>query len=234
MPSRGPADADPGAPGSTDDGAVANNPEGPNGEPSALAAARDIRETFARMAMNDEETVALIAGGHTFGKTHGAADASKYVGPEPEGCSIEEQGFGWKNTYGSGKGVHTISSGLEGAWTPDPVTWDNTTQYQFLCGEWLLVAPVYQNTTVRDGIYLVDVGIEDPANVSVSNLKLSREAIPAGAVGRADAPDSVNQLAVVSRWLVLGGYPIGVILLDRILKGHDRSEGEFARGVAGH
>ena len=107
-------------------GLIYVNPEGPNGEPSALAAARDIRETFARMAMNDEETVALIAGGHTFGKTHGAADADQHVGPEPEGAAITEQALGWKNTFGSGKAGDTISSGLEGAWTPTPVTWDNS------------------------------------------------------------------------------------------------------------
>ncbi|MGS0741844.1 catalase/peroxidase HPI [Glaciimonas sp. GG7] len=107
-------------------GLIYVNPEGPNGNPDPLAAAHDIRETFARMAMNDEETVALCAGGHTFGKTHGAADPGKYVGPAPEGADIEEQGLGWKNSFGSGKGVHTISSGLEGAWTPTPITWDNS------------------------------------------------------------------------------------------------------------
>jgi len=106
-------------------GLIYVNPEGPNGEPDPVAAAHDIRETFARMAMDDEETVALIAGGHTFGKCHGAADPDKYVDHEPEGASLEEQGLGWKNSYGSGKGADTITSGLEGAWTSNPVQWDN-------------------------------------------------------------------------------------------------------------
>jgi catalase-peroxidase len=106
-------------------GLIYVNPEGPNGRPDPVAAARDIRETFARMAMNDEETVALIAGGHTFGKTHGAADASKYVGREPEGAPIEEQGLGWRNTFGSGKGDDAITSGLEVIWTTNPTRWDN-------------------------------------------------------------------------------------------------------------
>ncbi|HEY5638554.1 MAG TPA: catalase/peroxidase HPI [Dehalococcoidia bacterium] len=117
-------------------GLIYVNPEGPNGEPSALAAARDIREVFGRMAMNDEETVALIAGGHTFGKTHGAADADAYVGPEPEGAGIEEQGLGWTSSFGSGKGGDTITSGLEGAWTPTPVNWDNSFLETLFRYEW--------------------------------------------------------------------------------------------------
>ncbi len=118
-------------------GLIYVNPEGPNGNPDPLAAARDIRETFRRMAMNDEETIALIAGGHTFGKTHGAGHAD-HIGPEPEGAPLEEQGLGWRNTLGSGKGVDTITSGLEGAWTPTPVTWDNSFFETLFGFEWEL------------------------------------------------------------------------------------------------
>ncbi|MGA7271821.1 MAG: catalase/peroxidase HPI [Acidimicrobiia bacterium] len=119
-------------------GLIYVNPEGPNGNPDPMAAAVDIKETFGRMAMNDEETVALIAGGHTFGKTHGAADVDEYLGPEPEGAGLAEQGLGWKSSFGTGKGSDAITSGLEGAWTPTPTKWDNTYFEMLFKYEWEL------------------------------------------------------------------------------------------------
>jgi catalase-peroxidase len=119
-------------------GLIYVNPEGPNGNPDPVASGRDVRETFARMAMNDEETVALVAGGHTFGKAHGAGNPT-LVGPEPEAAPIEEQGLGWRNRFGTGKGVHTTSSGIEGAWKPNPIKWDNGYLDMLFGYEWELV-----------------------------------------------------------------------------------------------
>ena len=134
-------------------GLIYVNPEGPNGHPDPIAAARDIRETFGRMAMNDEETVALIAGGHTFGKTHGAANPEEYVGPEPEGAPLEAMGLGWKNSFGTGKGKDAITSGLEVTWTPTPTTWDNTFFETLFGFEWELTqSPAGGNQWVaKDG-----------------------------------------------------------------------------------
>src|SRR5512140_3003714 len=132
-------------------GLIYVNPEGPNGNPDPIAAARDIRETFARMAMNDEETVALIAGGHTFGKTHGAGDA-KLVGPEPEACPVHNLGLGWKSTYGTGKGKDTITSGLEVTWTTTPTKWSNYFFENLFGYEWELTkSPAGANQWVAKG-----------------------------------------------------------------------------------
>jgi catalase-peroxidase len=133
-------------------GLIYVNPEGPNGNPDPMASGRDIRETFARMAMNDEETVALVAGGHTFGKAHGAGDPDKYVGPEPEGADITAQGMGWQSTFGPGHGEHTISSGIEGAWSQTPTTWDNN-YFDVLFGyEWELTkSPAGANQWIPAG-----------------------------------------------------------------------------------
>ncbi|BEP11951.1 catalase/peroxidase HPI [Acidothermaceae bacterium B102] len=149
-------------------GLIYVNPEGPNGHPDALASARDIRETFGRMAMNDEETVALIAGGHTFGKTHGAADPNLYVGPEPEGAPLEAQGLGWLSTYGSGKGRDAITSGLEVTWSPTPTRWSNSYLEALFGYEWELTAsPAGANQwTPKDGAGANTV--PDPEDLSLS------------------------------------------------------------------
>ena len=147
-------------------GLIYVNPEGPNGTPDPVAAARDIRETFRRMAMNDEETVALIAGGHTFGKAHGAADSNRHVGPEPEGAGLEEQGLGWRNTFGSGKGADTITSGLEGAWTNSPAEWDNNFFENLFGYEWELTkgaGGAYQWTPKDDAATGTVPDAHDPA-----------------------------------------------------------------------
>jgi catalase-peroxidase len=144
-------------------GLIYVNPEGPNGNPDPLAAARDIRETFARMAMNDEETVALIAGGHTFGKTHGNGDAAT-VGAEPEGAPLQEQGFGWKSTNGTGLGGDTITSGLEGTWTPTPTSWDNSFFETLFENEWELTkSPAGANQWIPKGDGPTVVDAHDPS-----------------------------------------------------------------------
>ena len=147
-------------------GLIYVNPEGPNGVPDPLAAARDIRETFGRMAMNDEETVALIAGGHTFGKTHGAANPEGNVGPEPEGAPIQQMGLGWKNSFGTGDGDDTITSGLEGAWTPTPIAWDNSYFDTLFAYEWeLTTSPAGAKQWVPAGGAAADA-VPDPHDPS--------------------------------------------------------------------
>src|SRR5512135_209536 len=146
-------------------GLIYVNPEGPNGKPDPVASGRDVRETFARMAMNDEETVALVAGGHTFGKAHGAGDPAM-VGPEPEAAPIEEQGLGWINRFGTGKGAHTTTSGIEGAWKPNPTRWDNGYLDTLFRYEWELVkspagAWQYQAKDVREEDMIPDA--HDPS-----------------------------------------------------------------------
>ena len=166
-------------------GLIYVNPEGPNGVPDPLAAARDIRETFRRMAMNDEETVALIAGGHTFGKTHGAADPERYVGPEPEGAPLEAQGLGWKNTYGTGKGRDAITSGIEVTWTPTPTKWDNTFFETLFGHEWELTkSPAGANQWVaKDGMATESVpdpedpSIRRPATMLTTDLSLRMDPV---------------------------------------------------------
>jgi catalase-peroxidase len=147
-------------------GLIYVNPEGPNGNPDPMASARDIRETFGRMAMNDYETVALIAGGHTFGKAHGAASDAEHLGAEPEGAGIEVQGLGWKNSFGSGKGVDTITSGLEGAWTADPIRWDNNYFENLFTYEWELTksaAGAHQWTPKNPGAQGIVPDAHDPS-----------------------------------------------------------------------
>ncbi|MGB0789701.1 MAG: peroxidase family protein, partial [Marinirhabdus sp.] len=204
-------------------GLIYVNPEGPNGNPDPKLAAHDIRETFGRMAMNDEETVALIAGGHTFGKTHGAADAEKHVGVEPAGASIEEQGMGWKNTFGTGKGGDAITSGLEGAWTTTPTKWSNNFFENLFGHEWELTkspAGAYQwkpkgNTgqgTVPDAhdpskshtpIFLTtDLSLkEDPAYAKISKHFYENPAAFAGAFARAWYKLTHRDMGPTSRYL---------------------------------
>lgn len=187
-------------------GLIYVNPEGPNGTPDPIAAAKDIRETFLRMAMNDEETVALIAGGHTFGKTHGAADPIKYVGPEPEGASLEEQGLGWKNSYGTGRGGDTITSGLEGTWTTSPVKWDNSFFENLFGYEWVLM--------------------KSPAGASQWAPK---EGTAADTVPDADDPERQRVLVMLTTDLSLRFDPVYEPISRHFLENPDEFADAFAR-----
>jgi catalase-peroxidase len=187
-------------------GLIYVNPEGPNGTPDPIAAARDVRETFRRMAMNDEETVALIAGGHSFGKTHGAADADRYVGPEPEGAPLEEQGLGWRNAYGTGKGGDAITSGLEGTWTPTPVTWDNSFFETLFAYEWEQV--------------------ESPAG---AKQWIPKDGAGAGTVPDAHDPSKTHPPTMLTTDLALRFDPVYEPISRRFLENPDQFADVFAR-----
>jgi catalase-peroxidase len=187
-------------------GLVYVNPEGPNTVPDPLAAAREIRETARRMGMNDEETVALIAGGHTFGKTHGAADPAVHLGPEPEGAPLEEQGLGWKSGYGTGKGADTISSGLEGTWTPTPTTWDNGFFETLFRYEWdLELSP--------GGLW----------------QWVPRDGGGAGTVPDAHDPSRTHAPTILTTDLALRSDPVYEPIARRFLENPDRLADAFAR-----
>jgi catalase-peroxidase len=189
-------------------GLIYVNPEGPNGQPDPVAAARDIRETFRRMAMNDEETFALIAGGHTFGKTHGAAPAD-YVGPEPEAAPLEQQGLGWKNTYGTGAGADTITSGLEVTWTPTPTRWDNSFLETLLDHEWELVkspAGAWQWQATDGGDVVpgpADPSDRRPLTMLTTDLALREDAVYGEIAQRFRQHPEEFQLAFAKAWYKL-------------------------------
>jgi catalase-peroxidase len=187
-------------------GLIYVNPEGPNGNPDPIAAARDIRETFGRMAMNDEETVALIAGGHTFGKTHGAADPGKYVGREPAGAGIEEQGRGWSNTFGKGNAEDTISSGLEGAWTTTPTKWSNNYFWNLFGYEWELT--------------------KSPAG---AHQWIPKHGMGAGTVPDAHVPDKRNTPVMLTTDLSLRFDPAYEKISRRFMEHPDEFADAFAR-----
>ncbi|MGW0080344.1 catalase/peroxidase HPI [Streptomyces sp. NPDC003393] len=187
-------------------GLIYVNPEGPNTVPDPLTAARDIRETFRRMGMNDEETVALIAGGHTFGKTHGAADPDACLGPGPEGAPLEEQGLGWKSAYGSGKGRDAVTSGLEGTWTPTPTTWDN-------------------------GFFATLFGYEWDVELSPGGLWqwIPRDGGGAGTVPDAHDPSARHAPTILTTDLALRSDPVYEPISRRFLENPDRFADAFAR-----